>query len=280
MGYRTVLAVLDTPKNTRQVTDFAVALANQFQGHVIGAHAEAVAMVPLVAPMEIPDPVTVQALQDMAHRETEAVETLFLDAARREGISHEWRSFITSSGFNSAALIDSARCADLVVAAQGETGMLSESRSELESFLFESGRPVLLIPHILTAPKPIRRVLIAWNGSREAARATFDAMPFLKAAEEVEIFTVDATDTAAQSADMAGVEIAATLSRHGIKVSVTSQQKSGLDPAIAIENRLSDSSIDLLVMGAYGNKRWWEMLFGGVTRTLLDSMTALTLLSR
>lgn len=280
MGYRTVLAVLDTPKNTRQVTDFAVALANQFQGHVIGAHAEAVAMVPLVAPMEIPDPVTVQALQDMAHRETEAVETLFLDAARREGISHEWRSFVTSSGFNSAALIDSARCADLVVAAQGETGMLSESRSELESFLFESGRPVLLIPHILTAPKPIRRVLIAWNGSREAARATFDAMPFLKAAEEVEIFTVDAADTAAQSADMAGVEIAATLSRHGIKVSVTSQQKSGLDPAIAIENRLSDSSIDLLVMGAYGNKRWWEMLFGGVTRTLLDSMTALTLLSR
>lgn len=280
MGYRTVLAVLDTPKNTRQVTDFAVAMANQFQGHVIGAHAEAVAMVPLVAPMEIPDPVTVQALQDMAHRETEAVETLFLDAARREGISHEWRSFVTSSGFNSAALIDSARCADLVVAAQGETGMLSESRSELESFLFESGRPVLLIPHILTAPKPIRRVLIAWNGSREAARATFDAMPFLKAAEEVEIFTVDATDTAAQSADMAGVEIAATLSRHGIKVSVTSQQKSGLDPAIAIENRLSDSSIDLLVMGAYGNKRWWEMLFGGVTRTLLDSMTALTLLSR
>ncbi len=280
MGYRTVLAVLDTPKNTRQVTDFAVALANQFQGHVIGAHAEAVAMVPLVAPMEIPDPVTVQALQDMAHRETEAVETLFLDAARREGISHEWRSFVTSSGFNSAALIDSARCADLVVAAQGETGMLSESRSELESFLFESGRPVLLIPHILTAPKPVRRVLIAWNGSREAARATFDAMPFLKAAEEVEIFTVDATDTAAQSADMAGVEIAATLSRHGIKVSVTSQQKSGLDPAIAIENRLSDSSIDLLVMGAYGNKRWWEMLFGGVTRTLLDSMTALTLLSR
>jgi nucleotide-binding universal stress UspA family protein len=280
MGYRTLLAILDTPKTTRQVTDFAVALANQFQGHVIGAHAEAVAMVPLVAPMEIPDPVTVQALQDMAHRETEEVETLFRDIARREGLSHEWRSFVTSSGFNSAALIDSARSADLVIAAQGETGILSDSRSELESFLFESGRPVLLIPHILTAPKPIRRVLIAWNGSREAARATFDALPLLKAADDVEIFTVDAVDTAAQSADMAGVEIAATLARHGIKVSVTSQQKSGLDPAIAIENRLSDSSIDLLVMGAYGNKRWWEMLFGGVTRTLLDSMTALTLLSR
>lgn len=280
MGYRTLLAILDTPKTTRQVTDFAVALANQFQAHVVGAHAEAVAMVPLVAPMEIPDPATVQALQDMAHRETEEVEKLFREAARREDLSHEWRSFVTSSGFNSAALIDSARSSDLVIAAQGESGILSETRSELESFLFESGRPVLLIPYILTTPKPIHRVLIAWNGSREAARATFDALPFLKAAEEVEIFTVDAVESAAQSADMAGVEIAATLARHGIKVSVNSRQKSGLAPALAIENRLSDGSIDLLVMGAYGNKRWWEMLFGGVTRTLLDSMTALTLLSR
>ncbi|MFN3503373.1 MAG: universal stress protein, partial [Allorhizobium sp.] len=223
---------------------------------------------------------TVQALQDMAHQETESVERIFREIGNREGLSHEWRSFVTSSGFNSAALIDSARSADLVIAAQGEAGMLSETRSELESFLFESGRPVLLIPHILKAPKPIRRVLVAWNGSREAARATFDALPFLMAAEEVEIFTVDASDTSTQTGAIAGAEIAASLARHGIKVTVTASEKTGLDPAIAIENRLSDSSIDLLVMGAYGNKRWWEMLFGGVTRTLLDSMTALTLLSR
>ncbi len=280
MGYRTLLAILDTPKTTQQVTDFTVAIANQFQAHVIGAHAEAVAMVPLVAPMEIPDPATVQALQDMAHQETESVEKTFREISQREGLSHEWRSFVTSSGFNSAALIDSARSSDLVIAAQGDSGMLSDTRSELESFLFESGRPVLLIPNILKQPKPIRRVLVAWNGSREAARATFDALPFLKAADTVEIFTVDASDTAQQSGSMAGAEIAASLARHGIKVTLTASEKSGVSPAMAIENRLSDSSIDLLVMGAYGNKRWWEMLFGGVTRTLLDSMTALTLMSR
>ncbi|NBB47435.1 universal stress protein [Rhizobium sp. CRIBSB] len=280
MGYRTLLAILDTPKTTRQVTDFAVALANQYQAHVIGAHAEAIAMVPIVAPMEIPDPATVQALQDMAHQETESVEKIFREIGTREGLSHEWRSFVTSSGFNSAALIDSARCSDLVIAAQGESGFLSETKAELESFLFESGRPVLMIPHVLTAPRPIRRVLIAWNGSREAARATFDALPFLKAAEEVEVFSVDPENTPTQSPETAGAEIAAALARHGVKVTVTSSQKTGLDPAMAIENRLSDNSIDLLVMGAYGNKRWWEMLFGGVTRTLLDSMTALTLLSR
>lgn len=280
MTYRTLLAILDTPKDARQVTDFSLAIAKQYDAHVIGAHAEAVAMMPMVAPMDIPDPVTVQAMQDIAHRETEMVEKLFRDTATREGASHEWRSFVTASGLNSASLIDSARSADLVIAAQGESGLLSDNRSELESLLVESGRPLLLIPHIMKAPQPIRRVLIAWNGSREAARATFDALPFLKAADSVEIFSVDPPETATQTPAMAGAEIAATLARHGIKVTVTCQEKTGLPPASAIENRLSDSSIDLLVMGAFGNKRWWEMLFGGVTRTLLDSMTALTLLSR
>jgi nucleotide-binding universal stress UspA family protein len=79
---------------------------------------------------------------------------------------------------------------------------------------------------------------------------------------------------------MAGAEIAATLARHGVKVTVVRQEADHLPASAAIENRLSDSSIDLLVMGAYSHKRWWEMLFGGVTRTVLESMTALTLLSR
>ena len=280
MGYKTILAVLDTPKNAQQITDFSISLAEQFQSHVIGLHAEALATVPLVAPMEIPDPSTVQALQDMAHAETLDVEKIFRERAQRNGTSHEWRSFLSSAGFSASSLVDSARNVDLVIAAQGENTVLSESRAELENFLFESGRPVLLVPYILKQPKPIKRVLVAWNGSREAARATFDALPFLKAAEAVEVFSVDPAETRTQSSAMAGAEIAATLARHGVNVTVVRQESDQLPASAAIENRLSDSSIDLLVMGAYGHKRWWEMLFGGVTRTVLESMTALTLLSR
>lgn len=281
MAYKTILAVLDTPRHAAQVVEFSIALAEQYQSHLIGLHAESIATVPLVAPMEIPDPTTVQALQDMAHTETLNVEKIFRDLASRNGTSHEWRSFLSSAGYGSAALIDSARTADLVVASQGESSLLSESRADLESFLFESGRPVLLVPYILKQPKPIKRVMIAWNGSREAARATFDALSFLKAAETVEIFSVDPAETSTQSPETAGAEIAATLARHGVNVTVVrADTGNSLSPAAAIENRLSDSSIDLLVMGAYGHKRWWEMLFGGVTRTVLDSMTALTLLSR
>ena len=280
MAYKTILAILDTPKNAAQITDFAIALAETHGAHVIGLHAEAMAAVPLVAPMEIPDPATVQALQDMAHDESAAIEKVFRERAERNGISFEWRSFVCSAGYSTAAMIDSARSADLVIAPQGESATLSESRSDLENFLFESGRPVLLIPYILQAPKPIKRVLIAWNGSREATRATFDALPFLKAADSVEIFSVNPADNKIQSADYAGAEIATTLARHGVNVTVARELNDKLPASSAIENRLSDSSIDLLVMGAYSHKRWWEVLFGGVTRTLLDSMTAVTLLSR
>lgn len=280
MGYKTILAVLDTPKNAQQISNFAIALAESYQSHIVGLHAETIAAVPLVAPMEIPDPATVQALQDMAHTETVSVERIFRDLAERNGASHEWRSFLSSAGYSSGSLVDSARTVDLVIAAQGDNSLLSESRADLENFLFESGRPVLLVPYILKDPKPIKRVLIAWNGSREAARATFDALPFLKAADSVEVFSVDPPETNTQSAEMAGAEIAATLARHGVKVMVAHQETDKLSASAAIENRLADSSIDLLVMGAYGHKRWWETLFGGVTRTVLDSMTALTLLSR
>jgi len=140
---------------------------------------------------------------------------------------------------------------------------------------------VLLVPYILKQPKPIERVMIAWNGSREATRATFDALPFLKQAREVEIFTVGPDESPAQpSGFIAGAELAATLARHDVNVTVVSEGTKGLSASSVIENHLSDSSIDLLVMGAYTHSRFWELLFGGVTRTLLNSMTALTLLSR
>ncbi|MCS4241439.1 nucleotide-binding universal stress UspA family protein [Rhizobium sp. BIGb0125] len=281
MSYKTILTVLDSTQNAAKVSEFAIALANRFSSHVIGLHMETMAAVPVVAPMEIPDPASIQAIQDIAQKETKEIARIFEQKLSENGVSHEWRSFVSSVGYTSSSAVDSARCTDIVIAGQSDSSSLSDSRSDIESFLFESGRPVLLVPYILTEPKPIKRVLIAWNGSREATRAAFDALPFLKEAESVEIFTVDPPETATQSPAMAGAELAATLARHGVKVTVATKATSGtLSAHAAIENRLSDDSIDLLVMGAYTHSRWWEMLFGGVTRTLLDSMTALTLLSR
>ena len=280
MSYKTILAILDTADNSGAVADFAFAIAAENNAHVIGLHAETISAVPLVAPMEIPDPVAVQALQDMAHSETVEVERIFRQKAEASGVSFEWRSYATSTGYGSAPLIETARSADLLIASQPDPARPSDSHVDVDSFLFESGRPVLMIPYIIRTPKPIRRVLVAWNGSKEAARATFEALPLLKAAEEVEIFSVDPVDTATQSAGMAGADIAANLARHGVKATLATAESASKSASSVIENRLSDNSIDLLVMGAYTHSRLWQMVFGGTTKSLLQSMTALTLLSR
>ncbi|CAD7031392.1 MULTISPECIES: universal stress protein [Pseudorhizobium] len=278
MTYKTILAVLDTPDHAQQITDYALALASRFDAHVLGVHAETLAAVPLIAPMEIPDPAAIEALQEAARRETKEVEAIFRERVARDGRSADWRSFVSSSGYAAAAVMETVRAADLIVASQGDPN--HENRSELENLLFDSGRPVLLVPYVMKAPRDIRRVMIAWNGSREAARAAFDALPFLKTAESVEIFCLDAPERPNQSKEFAGVELAAALARHGVNVTLTTQESGGISAAAAIENRLADKSVDLLVMGAYGTSRWWEMLFGGVTRSLLESMTALSLMSR
>ncbi|MGO7204978.1 universal stress protein, partial [Rhizobium ruizarguesonis] len=83
-----------------------------------------------------------------------------------------------------------------------------------------------------------------------------------------------------QSPLTAGADIAATLARHGVKTTLSTAQSVDKSASHVIENRLSDSSIDLLVMGAYTHSWLWQMIFGGTTKTLLQSMTALTLLSR
>ncbi|NTE86210.1 universal stress protein [Agrobacterium rubi] len=281
MGYKTILAVMDTAENAHKLEGFVVSLANDFSAHVVGLHMETFATIPLVAPMEIPDPATVQAVQEVAHEETTEVGRIFKQTMSAGGVSHEWRSFMASVGYASSSALQSARCADIVIARQPNSSALSDSRGDLDNFLYESGRPVLLVPHILTQPKPVRRVLVAWNGSREATRAVFDALPFLIAAESVEIFSFGADDSDDDAKPPAGNDLASTLARHGINVTVTSQEKAqGVSAKSAIESRLADNSVDLLVMGAYGHSRWWEMLFGGVTRTVLDKTTALTLLSR
>ncbi|NTG40879.1 universal stress protein [Rhizobium rhizogenes] len=280
MSYKTILVILDTPDNAKVAVDFAAAFAKEHGAHIVGLHAEIVSTVPLVAPMEIPDPVAVQALQDMAHSQAVEVEQLFRAKMEREGLDYEWRSFTSTVGYGSEPLIESARSADLLVAVQPDPSRSSDSNVDVESFLFESGRPVLMIPYILTQPKPIRRVLIAWNGSKEAARATFDAMPLLKAADTVEIFSVDTSESSKHSPTETSREIGATLERHGVRATLTTESCGGKTPSQVIENRLADNSIDLLVMGAYTHSWLWQLIFGGTTRTLLKSMTAMTLLAR
>ena len=133
---------------------------------------------------------------------------------------------------------------------------------------------------MLASPAPARNVLIAWNASKEAARAVREALPLLARAEKVTLAIVDADRHPAALGDRPGEEVLAWLARHGIAAEVLLAQTSGQGllkrPGDVGESLLmlaGEHGCDLMVLGAYGHSRFRETLLGGVTRTVLESMT-------
>jgi nucleotide-binding universal stress UspA family protein len=143
----------------------------------------------------------------------------------------------------------------------------------------DTGRPALVIPYIGARAIPPKRAMVAWDGSREAARAVNDALPFLRLATSVTILVVDAERRPSQLGEQPGADIATHLARHSVKVEVRQVHGGGLATGDVILSQASDEGTDLVVMGGYGHSRFREMVLGGATRHLLDHMTCPVLLS-
>jgi nucleotide-binding universal stress UspA family protein len=276
MPIKTVAVVLTNPDTVNIVTEAAICLAETHGAHLLGLHAEAIDPPPVMSPFDLPDASVIATLYEAAADRSRGLEATFKQKTERAGLSVAWRTVRGTSGLAAHGVVESCRSADLVVASQPSAGHVGE----LDDVLFESGRPVLFIPWIARECKPFRRILVAWDGSRESTRAIFDSIPLLREATEVEIFSVDVPDTKVQSNSVTGAEIAETLARRGLSVTVNAQESARLPIAAVIENRCSDFSADLLVMGAYSHARIRERLFGGVTQVLLQSMTVPVLMSR
>jgi nucleotide-binding universal stress UspA family protein len=122
-------------------------------------------------------------------------------------------------------------------------------------------------------------VLVAWNASPEASRAVSDALPLLARAERVNV-VVFAAGPAGDHGEEPGADAALYLARHGVKAAVSRYGSPGLDIGSQILSRAADMTVDLIVMGAYGHSRIRELVLGGATRTMLESMTAPVLMSR
>lgn len=175
-----------------------------------------------------------------------------------------------------ATLISQARVHDLSIF-DAQESLLMPNSGLIESCLFESGRPVLVVPngHLPAVPK---RVLIAWDGSSRAARAVADALPFLKAAEAVEIFTIVGEKDLSNS--VSGAELAPRLAHHGIRVSVKDRPLlRGGDISDTLKDQIGLSRADTVVMGAYVHSRLQEWILGGLTRSMLVGSPVLMLMS-
>jgi nucleotide-binding universal stress UspA family protein len=138
---------------------------------------------------------------------------------------------------------------------------------------------VLVVPYAGRFGECGRRVLVAWNASRAATRAVNDAMPLLARAETVTVLCIDPAADGRAHGETPGMDIAVHLARHAVKARVETTVSGGIGVGNALLSRVSDIGADLLVMGAYGHARVRELLLGGATRTILESMTLPVLMS-
>jgi nucleotide-binding universal stress UspA family protein len=169
-----------------------------------------------------------------------------------------------------------ARAHGLVFAEAGIPGELLGG-ALIEPLIFESGRPVIIVPNGFSSEVSLGNVLVAWDGSAGAARAVWDSLPLLRLANAVEIVTVigekELNDVPAANA------LAGMLTYLGKKINVTVLAYDGSTAGSLIKQHAIKTGAGLVVQGAYGRSRWSELILGGVTREMLRDCTMPVLMS-
>lgn len=256
--------------------EFASSTAAALDAHLTGVAFTYAPFIPVfeMAPMP-PDLIEVQR-EENERMSAQAIGR-FDDLARRNGISAESRNINAAAAAAPDIFGRAARRFDLSIVPQPRPDSAGSDAMFVEAALFGSGRPVLIVPYIQTTGINLQRVMVCWDGSRSAARATADAMPLLAKAGTTEVVTV--TDGSREEDEIPGIDFAQHLARHGITVELKRVVRGDIDVANVILSHAADSSADLIVMGGYGHSRLREFVLGGATRGLLQSMTVPTFMS-
>ncbi len=274
MPLKDLLVHVDTGKEAEATLDAALALAAAHDCHLVGLGVSPPLDIPTYAAGNLPSSVFT-VLEEREQERVAKAEKIFRSKVRQAGREErsEWR---LDHGLPDYVLGTHARYADLAVVTQTNNELEERRFIDLpEDMVLSAGRPVLVIPYV-GASKPIgKNVIVAWNASREAARAVADALPLLEQAEKVEVVVAGAQPIG----DLPGADIAAHLARHGIDVAVYRAVVDDIDVGDVLLNRVTDLGADLMVMGGYGRSRLRELVLGGVTRHILEHMTTPVLMS-
>jgi nucleotide-binding universal stress UspA family protein len=227
------------------------------------------------------EPVSPGGAVSEAFREAEVadrVEHRFKDELRLAGIDGEWH--VLPDG-DSAELIELAKSMDLTIMGQRPPTSRSDgaARFRPDDIVIATGRPILVIPYAGTFETVGKRILIAWDGTREANRALNDALPLLTNAEAVTVMFVGANERDLDQHRPALERIVGHLQRHGINTIPGETLRSGLAISDILLSRAADLAADLIVTGGYHHSPLREALIGGVSRDLLDHMTVPVLMS-
>ncbi|MFP3889498.1 universal stress protein [uncultured Ralstonia sp.] len=278
MPYTSIMVHLDTSERAMHRLDIAVRYALASQARLIAVFASFT-----------PDPSwfymmegASRYLEDDRTRRVharEAVHARFRAAVKDFPIETEWRAL---EGDPVALVVREAREADLLVIGQRDADDPDSfvATDFVETVILEAGRPVLVVPYVGRFDTLPTRIVLAWNGGREAARAMHDAIPLMSGARVQVLQVADMASGHWADKTSAG-QAARALNDRGIDVEVEETAGIGTDVMVGelLLSRVADFNADLVVMGAYGRSRLRELVLGGVTRTLLGAMTVPVLMS-
>jgi len=283
MALKDILVHVDDRRGAASRVELAAALGGAHGAHVAGLFViEPVSVAGIAAPVGADiaaSAIYETVLEQHLTRRRAVAQTLgekFVATVEGAGGRAEWSVVVGDPG---RIVPLHARYADLAVLAQSDPDDPAVDAGTAALTLLGSGRPVLIVPYIgVTAPVG-RRVLAAWNATREAARAINDALPLLERAERVTVLSIDPQQGIAGDGDLPAADIALHLARHGIRAEAAYSVAEDVGIGDLILSRAADLGADLIVMGGYGHSRLRELALGGVTRTMLQEMTVPVLLS-
>ncbi len=273
--YKDIIINLSVRNASKTTGAYGISVARALQAHITGV---AIAFIPNIpgASMGYLPIETIEAQQRENESAAEAAIKHFVATADNAGVSAEPRTLRV--GFANAAeqFGRIARRYDLSIIGEVEPDVHSVEAMIAEAILFESGRPIIIVPYMQKAPLKLDRVMICWDGSRAAVRAVADAMPLLERAGDIEVVSV--INERGKHNELQGTDMGLHLARHGLKVGVT-RIPHHIDAAAALLSHSADSGADFMVMGGYGHSRLREFVLGGVTRSIMSSIAVPTLMS-
>lgn len=274
MSLKTIVVHVDNSRATPARLAIAIAIAAEHEARVVGVHPRDTQLLPIYPE---PSMALIEAQERWAEEEAGRSRELFRQEVAKANPQAEWRE---TSGDAVRVTAMHARHGDLLVVGQQDPDApaFSTPATLVEELLFASGRPVLVVPFI-GGRAPFRRILVAWNSSREATRAVNDALPLLERAEQVTVLAIDPEIGLGGHGDLPCADICLQLARHGVKAQAAQTWSADIDAGNVLLSYATDLGADLIVMGAYGHSRLRETVLGGVTRTILRHLTVPVLLA-
>lgn len=280
MRFKTVLVHADLSRHAPARIGLAAAICAEHGAHLVGAAMTGIGRAVFPNGYDVRPGTLLAGYVDPLRQNARRALDRFEDIARRRGVSHESR-LVCDQAPDALTLL--ARFADLVVVSQDDPdeslGYTPSAARMPDHVVAHAARPVLMVPRTNQPPDCPRRILLCWNGSREASVAMAGAIPLLQHATHVSLAFMSATfpDGSEREAELA--DALAFLARHAVHAELTLRDP-GDDAGRAILALAAEQGCDLVVMGCFGHSRFQELVLGGASRTVLQEAALPVLMAR